>query len=147
MIPAEIKQRFLSEEGYVEVPPMWKDSPEYQILHKKKEEIRKYKWYRGEENINLNWDKAVRDWELLYQKEFDEYINGTFLGYAINTHLESMPHFMNYRSDEFGYSNIPTLSDYHSMKYIFYKFPKLSATILFCMVSFPILIAYLFHNM
>lgn len=146
MIPKIVKQQVLAQEGYVEVQPMWKDSPEYKILYKKKEEIRKYKWYRGEENINLTWEEAVQQWESLYQDGFDKYIDTTFLGYAMASHLDSLPSFRNY-TDDYGYiSSTLSLQDYHSMKYVMYKFPKTTAFVLFSILAFPITLAILFYN-
>lgn len=73
-----ITQLVLSSENYVEVSPETKNSFEYQLSFLIKNEIRNYKWFRGEEGKTLTWDEAKNEWMKLYYKDFTNYIKENF---------------------------------------------------------------------
>lgn len=65
-------QDILSQEGYVPVEN--KDALKYKTMYLIKEEIRKHKWNKGTEGVDLSWEEAVSEWMSLHYDDFISFI-------------------------------------------------------------------------
>lgn len=116
----------LKTEDYVPVPPFVMDSPDYKIMHRRKEEIRKFKWIEGEKGRNLSWEDAVNEWTAKYGASFDAYIEKTILGMMRRDRMLGSP-VMGYNGAFINPSL--TYEDLLTLKYLVSKHPKLATTI------------------
>lgn len=89
--------QILESEEYVPMGEGLKATLEYKVAHAVKEEIRKHKWNRGTEGVEITWDQAVDEWMDLYYEGFNQYIKSAMFP---KKHMSKLRHLINSRSYE-----------------------------------------------
>lgn len=69
-----ITEQVLSQEGYVEMSPAQKDTPQYRIAYLVKEEIRRHAWLENEKGRGLTWTQAKQEWMHDHYADFLEWM-------------------------------------------------------------------------